>query len=340
MADRKPLYSVDEVGPAEFDSTDTIGVVDGGTGAVDAAGARSNLGAAAAADLTAAEGDITTLQADVAALEAEAPRSELAGTEIDFTATRRSYFKTLASDTTFTIAASPRQGAVVFLELDGDFEVTLPANVVPTEGSYDGSGGTTTLLELRCVSNAGGAVLFEARFRRFTPAKTGLIFRQVIPALFDDGEHAKNANQASGSPSTETLFSRLFDLESYRSPLDGLFHFRLVWPSLSKSVSWTQLSNPLDTYEVVDGFTVGSSTGGADAAELDGLSQSVYGAALLDGISDQNIVIGSGLVTGSSFMVGMTAPVTANIAAVGSNNVNPAEPSVNTDIVELYVDAA
>lgn len=338
MADRTPIYSVDGVGPSEFGATDTVGVADGGTGAATASAARTNLGAAAAADLTAAEADIATLQADVTALEAEAPRSELVGTEIDFTASRRTYFKTLSAATTLTIASNPRQGAVVFLELDGDFDLTLPANVVPVLGCYDGSGGRVNVVELRCVSDAGGSELFTARFRQYVPAKTGLVFRQVIPNLFGDTALALNTNEASVDPAAETLFSRLFDLESYRRPTDGLFHFRLVWPSLSKSVAWTQRSNPVETYEAVDDFTVGTATGGADAAQLDGLSRSVYGAALLDGISDTNLTIGVGVVTGASFMVGMTTPVTGNITAAGSNNVCPAEPGVSTDVVELYID--
>lgn len=57
MADKKPVKGVfndsDEVtGLAEFTSDDSVGVADGGTGATDAAGARTNLDVDSSTEVT------------------------------------------------------------------------------------------------------------------------------------------------------------------------------------------------------------------------------------------------------------------------------------------------
>lgn len=61
-------------------------------------------------------------------------RSALPGTDIDFTQDEIRY-KTLSGNTVFTIS-NPTLGAIVIVELDGAFTVTLPASVNVVNGDY------------------------------------------------------------------------------------------------------------------------------------------------------------------------------------------------------------
>ncbi len=82
----------------------------------------------------------------------DAARSELTGTEIDFSGDEFKY-KTLTANTTLTII-NPKLGAMVVLEVDGVFTLTLPATVNIINGDYTPGIGVN-FLYIICSNEAG-----------------------------------------------------------------------------------------------------------------------------------------------------------------------------------------
>jgi len=79
-----------------------------------------------------------------------ATRSELTGTEIDFSGDSVRY-KTITGNTTFTIV-NPLLDRVVIIQIDGNFSVTLPGTVTVINGDYLQT--KTNFLYLHCIDSA------------------------------------------------------------------------------------------------------------------------------------------------------------------------------------------
>lgn len=243
----------------------------------------------------------------------------------------------LSADAVVSFAAPAgytiRAGDETTLEVSGDYTLAWPTTVVGMIGRYDGL--VSNLIHVRAIdsySSAGQRQYIVKVTPKFLPPKTGLVFRQVMPNFFASRVDALDRNIDALTPTSETLFSALARIEEYRRQDNGLFKFRLDWPTLSKSVTWWQASAPQARYEEVDGFELITSTGSPNLTGFGGLSLSAWGGTLLDGIPGVQWGI-SPFGAGLWFCVGR---LTAG-DGVGIPQLIPADVGTTTGTVEIHV---
>ena len=239
--------------------------------------------------------------------------------------------------TNFDGSTPARAGDTAEILITGaGFGLALPAGTVSWRGEYDPNAVNRVRVTILALGSPVSASICAVDISQVGPAAlTGLVMRQVMPNFFADEVAARWT--PAGTPATANLFSALRDIEDYRNP-DGTFHFRMVWPGLSQSISWRQTSNPVESYEAVTGYTFVTSTGSPTLTGWAGLSLSAWPGALLD--AQPNTAYSAD--TFGVGLLGLLGRMSRGNLVIGGNPVlaqvlfGPA--LVQTTTAELYVD--
>lgn len=291
-----------------FQTGDVLGIQHGGTGATTAADALSALGGASAFKFLNPYEDLT---------------SNLFQADRD-----RTYVKNLTEDIVLE-PQNPVAGAEVTFVFTRPFDVTLPAGT-EVFGQYDNKNtGVRNVIRFKVLEPTEPK--YQAWINNFYVKNTGLVFRQVTGTYFAD--EAAALDTPSGTPESASAFSVLKDLESYRDYNTGLFHFRYVVSSGGSVREWWfyQASNPLDTYETVEGYELDQLINSFGSTGLGGLSRAAYSGIVLDGQPNVAPNFGVSPVQGIFGAIGVLSVASSFLTL-------PGDPSVTAaDYVELYV---
>lgn len=153
---------------------------------------------------------------------------------------------------TFTLQAQLRSLFVIDsleaseIEAIADSDIRILYLASDSESVYRGNAdGTTTLI--------GGS-------NSSADTVETLIFRHHVgnAGVFTSLAEAETVNSSSTAPELEDKFSRLAELENYRSS-DGVFRFRLVYTEFGEEIEWTQLNNPVT--DKANGVNTDAATG-------------------------------------------------------------------------------
>lgn len=170
---------------------------------------------------------------------------------------------TLPGQTAMQLPTDLFPGAICELMLTGGSIKWPVGSLLEVSGEYQ-----PDLYNRILIKNVGGETQGTASLIveiQNIPAvvSSGLVFRQDcrnVNALVTSMDAALSANENSGSPSSEILFSRMGRLEEYRQR-DGFFYFRAKWfvgsVQTGNDIVWRQRSNPAEEfagYEEVEDF--------------------------------------------------------------------------------------
>jgi len=240
----------------------------------------------------------------------------------------RTYIKTLTEPLELKVD-NALNGVELTLLFTRPWLLTLPEG---TEifGQYDEKNiGVKSVITFKVLEAT--EPFYQAWIRNYKVQSTGLVFRQTLGNYFADEAAARDT--AAATPEEADLYSILGDMEDYRDRSTGRFHFRYVVNSGGQTREWWfyQDSNPLDTYQVVEGYELDQVVNGFVTTNLGGLCRSGYLGLLLDGQPGFSPDFSVNPIQGVSASVGATT-----LASV--SGILPGDPGVNSaDYIELYV---
>ena len=234
-------------------------------------------------------------------------------------------YQALSSNTSFSVGSDVLPGATLQFRISGG-SLSWPSQVESLAGTYDPERVNLVTVRVLSGTDAASAKLSVLIEPSAGLGLTGLVFRQ--DARTDAGQlqalsEALDINDDSLTPSSELLYSRMGQLESFRQP-DGYFYFTARWftngAQTGTDVKWRQRSNPgllngpleVDGYQAISGTAqlaiTGQSFGGlalhANTAlftwtvfpktkSVDALSEGTIGTTLyVDGTPQDNTVPG------------------------------------------------
>lgn len=305
VAQSRPIRAV---GPnlQVFQANEAVAVSAGGTGAVTASDALTSLGG-------------------VSSIFFQTPYEILEGTTFQGDR-QRTYEVTLTEDTQLDVE-NGKDGVDVVLRVTGAHKLKLPAGTTIT-GSYDDTTpGAYSVIRFRILEDT--EPFYHAWIQTYYEPQVGLVFRQTLGNQFAD--EAAALSTPSGDPAAADLYSRLIDLENFRHPDTGQFHFRYVVSTPASTREWRfyQDSNPLDTYQVVEGYELDQLINGFNDTSMGGLCRSGFAGQVLDGQPGVGVSIGS--TAGVFGSVGVLESMVDTTYLPGDFGVSSAE------YVELYV---